>query len=656
MAREQGTEDGQGPQNDYTAGEAPATVDTPSFIDPRLPQEAQDKLRSIQKKLDEFKDKLISRFEGYIAGIALLPPDQPPQQAGQQGAPQIPQQGGPTMQPMMQQMPPQPDEPQQEYNPDAINVLVLIDDTDSQKMSKEELRDKLTRVINDMAAEVDKNLAPRVLIYTELWQNCYDGKHDLLQMIAASAPVYDLGMLSAVKIAEVHKSMVLKKFEKYIVSYVLAGSLVQGKATPTSDIDVFIVIDDTDVKKMTRAELKDKLRAIIIGMGGEAGHITGIQNKFNIQVYILTDFWESIKEANPVIFTFLRDGVPFYDRGIFMPWKQLLRMGKIRPSMEAIDIYMSSGQQSLDRAKATLKTIGMEDFFWAVTTPSQAVLMLYGVAPPTPKETPGIMRDIFVKKEKVLEEKYIKTLEKIIKLRKDLEHGSRTVVTGKEIDDLIEEATAFLDRINEVSIEIEKRKNEENVVSISDSIITMMRDILRLNNVEKVKDEDLFDVFKKEIVSQGSIPQKFVRIIRMVLKARKDYDAGKLSKVEVEKVRTQSQELIRFLVEYIQRQHVRQIERRRVRVKYDSGKKFGEVLLLEDEAYIVRDIDGQKKEVLKASIGKSGKLGKREESSFESMDEAIADAKDLGDIAFDAQFFAQLPELFGDDVEVLMGY
>jgi predicted nucleotidyltransferase len=123
----------------------------------------------------------------------------------------------------------------------------------------------------------------------------------------------------------------LQFIEKYIVAYVLAGSIVQGKATPESDIDVFIVIDDTDVKRMTRAELKDKLRAIIIGMGVQAGEITGIRNKINIQVYILTDFWESIKEAHPVIFTFLRDGVPFYDRGIFMPWKQLLKMGRIKP-------------------------------------------------------------------------------------------------------------------------------------------------------------------------------------------------------------------------------------------------------------------------------------------------------------------------------------
>jgi predicted nucleotidyltransferase len=102
-------------------------------------------------------------------------------------------------------------------------------------------------------------------------------------MIALSLPIYDTGMLAAIKIAEVHKTMVLKKFEKYIVSYVLAGSLVQGRASKSFDVDVWVVIDDTDVKRMTRAELKDKVRAIIIQMGFEAGDMTGIKNKLNIR-------------------------------------------------------------------------------------------------------------------------------------------------------------------------------------------------------------------------------------------------------------------------------------------------------------------------------------------------------------------------------------
>jgi len=52
--------------------------------------------------------------------------------------------------------------------------------------------------------------------------------------------------------------------------------------------------------------------------------------------------------------------------------------------------------------KFKLKDIGMEDTFWATLTPSQAALMMYGVPPPTPKETPEVMDDVFVKKRKFL--------------------------------------------------------------------------------------------------------------------------------------------------------------------------------------------------------------------------------------------------------------
>src|SRR3989344_587645 len=373
---------------------------------PKLPPELEKKLQVLKEKLDSFKAKVLDKFADYIVGIALLPPEQPPKQEGQQ--------------------PPIEDKADKEKTDKAeeqkINVLVVVDDTTSQKMTKDELYQKFSEIIKKIGTEVDKNIIPQSILLTDIWQNCYDAKYDLNRLISVSAPIHDTGMLAAIKIAEIHKSMVIKKFEKYILSYVLAGSLTQGRATATSDIDVWIVIDDTDVKKMTRVELKDKLRAIIIGMGIEAGEMTGIKNKLNIQVYILTDFWESLKEANPIIFTLLRDGVPFYDRGIFMPWKQLLKMGKIKPSSEAIDMFMSTGEQSLKRVRFKLREIGMEDIFYAILTPSQAALMLYGVTPPTPKETPQVLDELLVKKEKLLEPEYVKILEEQIQLRKDIEH------------------------------------------------------------------------------------------------------------------------------------------------------------------------------------------------------------------------------------------
>src|SRR3989344_6669920 len=157
----------------------------------KIPDELKKKFEQLKLKLDKFKKKVLKEFNEYVIGIALLPP--------------------------------------KEDNKEAINVLVLVDDTDSKKMSKFELRDKLTKIIAKFAEEVDKNLNIETMILSELRENCFDGKYEILHLIAMSAPVYDpKELLAAVKIAEVHKSMVLKKFEKYIMSYVAAGSLFRG--------------------------------------------------------------------------------------------------------------------------------------------------------------------------------------------------------------------------------------------------------------------------------------------------------------------------------------------------------------------------------------------------------------------------------------------
>jgi uncharacterized protein (UPF0332 family)/predicted nucleotidyltransferase len=588
----------------------------------RLPPEAREKLMAIKDKVEKFKSKVLEKFEKYITGIALLPPPRAPE--GQPAPPE-----------------------------DKIHLLILVDDTEPSKMSKAELKDKLMAIMDSTAKEVDPNIAPQTVLLSELWQSCYDGKYDLLELIAMGAPVHDTGMLSAIKIAEVHKSMTLKKFEKYIVAYVLAGSLVQGRATKDSDIDVFLVIDDTDVKKMTRTELRDKLRAIIVGMGIEAGEITGVRNKINIQVYILTDFWESIREANPVIFTFLRDGVPFYDRGIFMPWKQLLKMGKIRPSAEAIDLYMSSGEQMLDRVRFKFKDIGMEDIYYAILTPSQAALMMYGVPPPTPKETPEVMRDIFVRKEKLLEDADVDILAETIKVRKDLEHGTRKEVTGKELDQLLANAEKYLKRIRRLFTQIEKQREEESVLQAHETVLTAARDALRVEGVEKASDSELLHVFEERLIATGKLPAKLLRSLHAVMEAKDEYDAGKLGKADVEKARKEANELLRALVDFIQRKRLRDLEQVRIRVRY-AGQKLGEVTLLGKEAFILLDAEAGEKQYQKAAVKPDGSLEGLAPATLEELEQALAKLTAPQRAFIKEPTFESLKRVFGKDVEVLV--
>lgn len=585
-----------------------------------LPPEVQKKLKAIKEKVEKFKKKVLGKFEKYVLGIALLPPEKP-----KEG----------------------------EKPSDKINTLILIDDSDSKEMEKEELSEKLSKIIEEMAKEVDKNIQVETIILSELWQDCSDGKYDYLQMIAMSAPIYDKGMLAAIKISEIHKQMVLKKFEKYIVSYVLAGSFVQGKPNP-HDIDIYIVIDDTDVKRMTRVELKDKLRAIIIGMAIEAGNITGIEGKLHVQVYILTDFWDSLKEANPIILTFLRDGVPFYDRGVFTAWKQLLKMGKIKPSLEAIDMYMSSGEQVIERVRYKLNEVGMEDIFYAILTPSQAALMLYGLPPPTPRETSVQMREIFVKKENLLEDEYVKILERAFKLRKEMEYEKKKQISGKEIDVLLKDAEKFLARMKKLYEQIDKMKENENMVHIYESCITIIRDVLRAEGLERVKDIEAISMFKTELVNTGKIPERYARILGNIVKAKKSYDTNKLTRTEIEKAMKESREFFKFLVEYIQRKRGQELERTKIRIKH--GDKYGEVTLLEDTAYIIYDIDAQEKEITKAKIKPDGSLASVTKSSLEEYEKDLSKVEIPKKAFIKHPIFEDLKKIFGEGMEVLINY
>jgi len=609
--------------------EAPA----PQVEDTSIPPEVKANLAQLKGKLEKFQKSAVEKFDKYIKGIALMPPPRAPPAS----------------------LPPEvlaEEQKRYEQIKDKHHILVLIDDSEPSKMSKQELKDKLTAIMDNVARDIDKDFIPQTVLLSEIWQGCYDGKYDWLQLIAMSAPVFDTGTLGAIKIAEIHKSMVLKKFEKYIVAYVLAGSMVRGTATPQSDIDVFIVIDDTDVKKMTRAELKDKLRAIIINMGMDAGDMTGIKNKINIQTYILTDFWDALREANPVMFTFLRDGVPFFDRGIFMPWKQLLKMGKIKPSQEAIDMYMSSGEQGIERTRFKLKDIATEDFFWILCTPSQAALMLYGIPPPAPKELGEVLREVFVKKEKLLEDEYVKIWEHAFQIRKDLEHGAKKEVTGKEIDKLLEDSDKFLKRLKKLFAQIEKIKEEEVVLNLHETLLTVIRDVLKAEGEEKVLEEELVSTFEDRLIATGKVPARMLRLLNEFLGAKKAYDTGKLTKNDVDRARKDASELVKTLVEYLQRKRGKELEQAKVRVKY--GEKYGEVTLLGSVAFVIRDLDAPQKMIEKAAMQRDGSLGALEDSSWEEYEKALAKIAIPPKVFIREPVFESLKKIFGRDVEILV--
>ncbi|MFC1710637.1 nucleotidyltransferase domain-containing protein [Nanoarchaeota archaeon] len=409
---------------------------------------------------------------------------------------------------------------------------------------------KIKRELVKKLEDLKQKLWLQIKTPVDIWEICLDSKFELAGAIAMSFPLYDRGLLSSLRVAEIHKSMVLQKFEKYVVSYVLGGSLVRGDTIKTSDVDVFIIINDTDVKRMPRLELKERLRSIIYQYIGEASNLAGVkQNVLNVQVYLLTDFWEAVKDAHPVMFTFIRDGVPIYDRGTFMPWKALLRMGKLKPSPEAIDTFMSMGDQTVKRAKRAMLDVVMGDIYWGVLSPSQAMLMLYGLPPPNVKETAKQFRKVFVEKEKMLEKRYADILEEItIKYYKGYEHGKVKEVSGKEVDRLLKNTEDFLKRLKELRKQIEKSYNEKTVEQIYKDTFELLKTI-----VGKKAEAKMIEDFEKDFVKKGKFSHNHLRILKDIVAAKADFKKGKATTHHINEARKNATILINDLIEYNQR-------------------------------------------------------------------------------------------------------
>ena len=491
-----------------------------------------------------------------------------------------------------------------------LHLLVVLSD-DKEK----EYNDVKMAILKEIQKEKLK-VWLNLFLERDLWEIALDSKYQIIEAIGMALPLFDKGILGALRVCQIHKSMVLKKFEKYVYSYVIGGSLVRGEIQKTSDVDVYIIIDDTDIKRMSRLELKDKLRGIINSYVMRAGEMAGVKNKLSTQVYLLTEFWEGVKDANPIFYTFLRDGVPLYDRGGFLPWKLLLKMGKIKPSPESIDMFMGMGEKTQEIAKRKMLDIVIGDIYWGVITPSQGMLMLYGLPPTNPKETVNEMKRIFVDEEKMLEQKYADILEEIvIKYYKGYEHQKIKEVSGKEIDKLLKNSKDYLKRLKELREELEKRMTEKTFQEIYENVFKLLKSLFG-----KKAESSLIKEYEKEIVNRGKGNPKFLHTLNNLILMKKKFKTKKPpSKYDFEKLRKDSVYLIQETIEYGQRKELGLLQKIKVVITYnEKGKDKHADLFLTKPAFLASD---EGKKIMKIEKGKVKK------SSSDEMNQILTDYK-----------------------------
>lgn len=581
---------------------SPIKYDPNNPVGAGIPNDALKEMEKVKGKLEDFKKKLIKKFP-FTMSLSLLPAHYFKFFEEDEGL--LPE----------------------EIAKKPLHLIMLLPEEHFKDIAK-----KIKPEVVKLVEESKQVLWVHIKTPVDVWNYGLDSKYEFLDAIGNSYPLHDNGFLGTIRLANIHKALVLRKFEKYVATYAVGGSLVRGTAGKESDVDTFIVIDDTDVKRMPRLQLLERLRGMIHDYIKEATALAGVTNVLNVQVYLLTDFWDSVKDANPVMFTFIRDGVPMYDRGTFLPWKLLLQMGKIKPSPEAVDKFMKYGEQNEALVDRRLLD-AMIDIYWGVVTPTQALMMLAGHAPPAPKTIVQDVKKLFVEQEKIMDMKELKVLEKTVNYYKDYEHGKLKKISGQEIDLLLKETGEFDKKLKEIRKKLESNLIENDAKKLDEDIFSLLKNIFG----SKSKDELVKD-FEKQLVKKGKMPSRFIPILSELIKIRQKSKGNKISQIEMDNLRRNVSEIIKELLDYSQRKELVSVEKSVLQIRFGNNMgSSGELVITDSGNFFVDNGRVMKIHSGKMTLANTGEL-----------EEAIRKSKDKGKVVVSGEVMKVLEKELGN--------
>jgi predicted nucleotidyltransferase len=348
---------------------------------------------------------------------------------------------------------------------------------------------KREKVINDAIKRNNIKIQYSIYHLEELWNKFNDHPDSFSYSISNCFPIYSEKVIDSLILAIKLKERILEKFERYALAICFSGSVARLSFTEKSDFDLFIVIDDTDVKKMTKNELRDKMISIFRGNIDELAEKLKISSNLNFQTYLLTDFWLNLRNNNPVIHTLLRDGIPIFDKGIFIAWKKMLKNGDLVPTSNACELFVYDSERILTNFIRKIGVLITEDLFLILIQYAQSILMINRIAPTTPQETLSVLSNENVNYKFNLKEESILYISELINLRKEYEHGTIKEFSVNILLDQYDKAIAAKLDLEKV-FKTQKRRNIES--SLESALLKIDKTVnsIKENFMDKLNIDD----------------------------------------------------------------------------------------------------------------------------------------------------------------------
>jgi predicted nucleotidyltransferase len=226
-------------------------------------------------------------------------------------------------------------------------------------------------------------------------------------------------------------------YGELIKSVLIFGSAVRGELKKGSDIDVWVIIDDTATK--TSEDLNKVVEHLYL--------LSHQQKDLHIQIHTLTEFWQSIRMGSPEFVNFLRYGLVIHDTGFIKPIQRMLKMGLLPPSEEVISLKARAADARYKKIKLDIKSMIFE-LRYSSTDIIQAVIMHLYKQQPDQKGIPEYLEKMV--KAKKLESTYVDKFNELNKLWKDIDHKIITNVSTDHLERALNIAQELIERFTKI--------------------------------------------------------------------------------------------------------------------------------------------------------------------------------------------------------------
>jgi predicted nucleotidyltransferase len=155
-----------------------------------------------------------------------------------------------------------------------------------------------------------------------------------------------------------HCKLLLEKLEHRLVCYFVFGSFVRGTQRIDSDIDVWVVIDDSGVRNSPERE--KNLRELNENCCRMARAAFAVARRVHVQTSVLSAFVQLLHSMDPLAVRLLSEGVPLHDRGLFSAWSRLLREGRLRSTRESLESRLNELVPMQSQAASSIQTLAKD--------------------------------------------------------------------------------------------------------------------------------------------------------------------------------------------------------------------------------------------------------------------------------------------------------